>query len=105
MIMPAHLDFYKRAIALRNDHVALRRGEFQTIQVHDDNDTWAFTRTHGDERVLVAINASEKDAEIDLSDIEGNWVLVFSEPADSNVSGPPTITLPPLGAAVWRHQP
>ena len=105
MIMPAHLDFYKRAIALRNDHISLRRGEFQTLQVHDDNDTWAFTRTHGDDRVLIAMNASEKDAEIDLPELDGNWILVFSEPANSNLSGPPKITLPPLGAAVWRHQP
>lgn len=105
MIMPTHLDFYKRAIALRNDHISLRRGEFQTLQVHDDNDTWVFTRTLGDERLLIAMNASEKDAEIDLTELDGEWVLVFSEPTDSNPSGPPKITLPPLGAAVWRHQP
>ena len=77
-IMPIHLDFYKRAIALRNDHVSLRRGEFQTLQVHDDNDTCAFTRTHVDESERVAKNPTEKQPEIDHTEIEGDMVLVNS---------------------------
>ena len=101
--MPEHLDFYRRAIALRRSSPALSRGEFQTVQVHDDNDTWAFVRTLGDEEVLVAINASDRDATIDLPDLGDGWTQVFSEPADTDAGAPPQLKLPPLGAAAWRR--
>ncbi|MDG2422583.1 MAG: alpha-amylase family glycosyl hydrolase [Phycisphaerales bacterium] len=103
--MPEHLDFYRRVIALRNESAALRRGEFRTIQVHDDNDTWAFVRTLDDEEILVAINASDREAAFDMPDIGNGWTRVFSEPADADAGDPPRITLPPLGAAAWRRHP
>ncbi|MBC22768.1 MAG: hypothetical protein CMJ32_02470 [Phycisphaerae bacterium] len=96
-----HLEYYKRIIALRNDHAALRQGDFRTVLVHDDLRTWIFLRQDQSERVLVAINASGEDVSIEVPDLPGPWEQVFpDEPAGS----PPSITIPSLGGAVWRQK-
>jgi glycosidase len=63
-VMDDHLAFYKRAIALRNAHPALRTGSFQTLLTDDEQDVWAFLRRDPNEQLIVALNASDKDATV-----------------------------------------
>ena len=49
----------KRLISLRKRMACLRRGDYQRIAVDKSRCTYAFSRTLGDEHVLVAINASD----------------------------------------------
>ncbi len=106
-VMDDHLDFYRRAIALRNDHVALRRGSIRTVLVDDAQDTWVFLREHGDDVVLVALNASGREARVEVPDgqlPEGTWSLAFGAGRAAE-SAPPTLVLPPLAGRVWTLTP
>ncbi|MDX1419856.1 MAG: glycoside hydrolase family 13 protein [Rubricoccaceae bacterium] len=51
--------FYQAAIALRNEHPALRRGDFRVLLTDDDRDLFAFARTHGDDAFVVVMNRSD----------------------------------------------
>ncbi len=57
---------YRRLIGLRNRHAALRVGTYRTLLAEPDGDVFAFERTHGSERVVVALNRSESAAAVVL---------------------------------------
>lgn len=57
-------DFYKRCIALRLNHAALRTGSFQTI--YAEGKQVAFERQLDGERVLIAINNGKEPWRLDL---------------------------------------
>ena len=71
-VMQDHLDFYRGVIALRNAHPALRTGSFRTVLTDDAKDVWVFLREGAGEQVLVALNASDKPAEITLPETLGS---------------------------------
>lgn len=82
-VMTDHLEFYRRAIALRNAHPALRTGEFQTLLTDDAADVWAFRRFDADEQLLVVLNASAEPREVRLTLPNGmpsSWSVVFGPP-------------------------
>lgn len=79
-VMADHLDFYRRAIALRAAHPALRVGTFQTLLTDDRRDVWAFVRRDGSEQLIVVLNASDSPQVVDLPrpDETGHaWSVVF----------------------------
>ena len=53
--------FFRRAIGLRRDHIALRRGEYRALSAERDSSLYVFGRVHESETVIVAINAGEKE--------------------------------------------
>ena len=106
-VMEDHLDFYRRAIALRNAHPALRRGSIRTVLVDDEQDVWVFLREFDDDVLLVAINASGREARVPLPADplpEGDWSLAFGAGRAAE-SAPPELVLPPLAGRVWTLQP
>src|SRR5690606_32875918 len=56
----ALFQFYKQVIALRRGSDALRRGDFEVLAAHDDQNILAYSRTHGDEAVVVVVNRSDE---------------------------------------------
>lgn len=60
----AMLDYFRRVIALRHAHPALRSGEFHQVFAHDRQ--YAFVRRGETETLLAAINASDNAAEISV---------------------------------------
>jgi cyclomaltodextrinase / maltogenic alpha-amylase / neopullulanase len=93
----AHLAEYRSMIALRRELPALRRGGFRTITADDDANLWVFERTTVDQRVIVAINASNEPRElrIDAAELSGwRWRSAY-DPTEEK-SGP----LPALSARV-----
>jgi glycosidase len=62
--MEDHLTYYRRIVALRNAHPALRTGTLQTLLTDDAADVWAFLRRDENEALLVAVNASDREAEV-----------------------------------------
>ncbi len=98
-------EFYKHLLALRRDHIALRRGDFQTVQVHNDRGIFAYIRTYENERVLVAVNRSRAEQSITL-DVEAmggkawnSWLDSGAElQAEANCL---CLTLPPQGMALF----
>ncbi len=52
--------FYQQVIALRHDHEALRRGDFEVLAANDDTGTFAFRRTLDGETYVVVLNRSDE---------------------------------------------
>ena len=98
------LDYFRRVIALRHAHPALRRGKFH--QIHAQNRQYAFIRRDDTETLLVVINASDDPAtanlplhdhfknETTLQPLFGNLDAVTVHDAHANLH------LPPRSAAV-----
>ncbi len=63
-------EFYKKLIKIRRDHPALRYGDFKTALVDDENGTFAFSRTHIKNEILVVLNNSETREEVEIA---GLW--------------------------------
>jgi glycosidase len=55
-------DYYAKLAAIRHAHPALRTGDFRTVHAQDMS--YAFERSDGDGRFLVALNAGRSEAEI-----------------------------------------
>jgi glycosidase len=101
-VMTDQLDFYRRVIALRNAHPALRTGSFRTILTDDAQDTWVFLRELDGEQVLVALNAGDKAATIDLpASLGTGWKPAFGQQGHSSSEAFPKVEVPMQGGRVW----
>jgi len=97
------LAFYKGAIKLRREHSALRRGTFRTLLTDDAQDVWIFVRQDEREQVLVALNASDRAAVVNLpSELGDRWRAIYGE-AEGPEGDPdwPRIEIPPMAGRVW----
>lgn len=106
-----HFDWYRRIISLRQAHPALRRGSFETVLNDDAQDVWVFLRSLAGENILVAINASSKEAQIDLGHTSkgartGHWRTIFGgEGATLSDEQFPRVSVPALSGRVWILEP
>jgi cyclomaltodextrinase len=91
------LEFYKQVIALRREHPSLRTGDFTSVGTDDEQDVWMFARSDDEERILVALNAGDSEASIDLPD--GAWTPLFPTAVGEAESGGTTIDR--LSGRVW----
>jgi glycosidase len=76
---------YQRLIALRTEHVALRRGALSFLQADDARQMITFARTHGGNALTVTINRSDEahSARIPLPDsLRGPYEPVFETPSE-----------------------
>ncbi len=97
---PALRDFYRRLIALRHAHPALRRGTRAPARA--DAHTLAYTRTLGADRVLIALNLSGEGRDVILDRGAPSRVLIATDDgcracaeADRTI-----VCLPPLSGAM-----
>ena len=63
------LAHYKHLIGIRNRHEALRAGAYRTLVADEGGDVFAFERTLGSERIIVALNSSESASEVVLPEM------------------------------------
>ena len=97
MEMFAH---YRAVIALRHAHPALRTGSFRTLLVDDAQDVWSFVRAGGGEEVLVALNASDRPATVDLSAAGDGWQDAYGTAGFAD-DGVRKATVPAVGGRAW----
>jgi glycosidase len=72
-------DFYKRVIALRNEHAALRRGTFDVLASDDARDILAFERSLGAEAHVVVLNRSDEAHSVRVpKPAAGSYALSFA---------------------------
>ena len=64
------LAFFRRAIALRHKHRALRRGQFERLLADDQHNVYAFARQAEQETLMVVINNGPQPYELDV-DVAG----------------------------------
>jgi neopullulanase len=60
------LDFFRRAIRLRHDHPALRRGRYLRLHADDGHGVYAFARQGSAETLIVVLNNGATAWEVDL---------------------------------------
>lgn len=90
---------YRRLIALRHDLEVVRTGAFALLLPEDEN-LWAFTRTLGDERLLVLANISSHATGVpvgELPSLEGAELVLGASHRGTDVQ-----TLAPWEARVYR---
>jgi glycosidase len=66
--------FYKTLIHIRNAHECFQTGSYKTLLADDQKDLFVFERANGDERLIVVINNSEKEQQIDIPELKGKAV-------------------------------
>lgn len=88
-----HLAFYTEAIALRNDHPALRHGDVRIIETRDDPSVLIFERVLETERMLIVLNASDVAAPVTLPG-DSSWTLCHGSYVDE--------LLAPISGGVWK---
>ena len=102
------LAFFKRAIALRRDHLALRNGEYTTL--HARGQSYAFARHNAAEAIVIALNAGDKPESLTLNlknIVPGEGLLKDAwEDEQLPVSqGRLTLTVPPFTGRVLIGAP
>jgi cyclomaltodextrinase len=74
------LAHYKKLITIRNRYEALQTGDFQTLLADDKKDVYVFSRSLGDQTVIVALNNSQSRAVVPLSlDKNTTWRDVLND--------------------------
>ena len=105
-VMKDQLDFYRKSIALRNDHPALRTGSFQSLLTDDARDVWVFLRSDNSEQLIVALNASKVPVVEELPEPSVGkqaWRVVFGEDgALERTGGALKLKIPALGGVVLQ---
>jgi len=90
-------------VKLRNDHSALRYGDFLTLQA--DQNTYAYIRSDFNERILVVMNKNSKPQALELN-IPDNYGTKLDDLDGSNSSvirnGKADITVPALGWKMFK---
>jgi len=74
-------DFYTRLLNLYEKSRALFAGEFIKVKSSQDDNIYAYLRRHGDEKVLIVLNLSDKTQRVTLhsDSIPGDYQELFTE--------------------------
>jgi cyclomaltodextrinase len=105
-VMTEQLDYFRRIIALRNGHSALRRGDLTTLLTDDAADVWAFRRSDEREHVLVILNASNEKRSVTVplpadATTAGKWNVVHGSAAlEQDEAGILSLSVPPVSGLV-----
>ena len=89
-------NYYKKLIALRKNSDVLISGKYETLSAGNEN-IWAFSRTLGDEHVVVLLNFSGKEAGCGIFPGETEMVII------SNYESHKKGVLQPWEAIVYRQ--
>ena len=109
-IREGHLAVYRALVRLRSESPALRRGAFRTLVADEARNVWVFERALGDERVIVALNASKEPQSVGLPESEWtgfDWRVAYESDGAGGVvvaaDGRRRLdAVPALGARVLR---
>ncbi|MFQ5806625.1 MAG: alpha-amylase family glycosyl hydrolase [Phycisphaerae bacterium] len=103
-VMKDQLEFYRRAVALRNGYPALRTGTFRTLLTDDVQDVWAFARSNDSERLIVVLNASDSPRQVRIPEPDeppDAWSVVFGDVAAlRGRGGELEVRVPPVAGVV-----
>jgi glycosidase len=102
------LETYRDLIAMRRAHARLfADGDVHWSAVDDANRGLAYQRTLGDDRAIVAFNASEDPMELEVEAVDGTWRLAYPADLDRQLranGGFLPLSIAPLAAQVWIRE-
>ncbi len=95
------LDYFRRLGQLRNEHPVVWQGSRRTVHIADAQETYAYLRENGEEKVLVAVNTSPSAQVITVKDpgFTGKPVDILNDCAIEQKDGHLVIPLSPQGSA------
>ncbi len=73
------LTHYQKLIRIRNAHPALQEGDFNPLIIDDDNDVYAFSRHFEGELIIVMINNSGLDQQVQLPETDGRYIDLLND--------------------------
>ena len=94
------LAYTKACVKLRRDHPSLRGGSFQ--RVHAEGQVYVFARTFEREQVLVAINAGDAAAQVEVQ-TQGAYVSIFGKAKVESAEKGLRLKLEPRGSVVLKR--
>jgi neopullulanase len=96
------LAYTKACIKLRRDHPSLRGGSFQRL--HAEGQVYAFARTFEREQVLVAINAGDAAAQVEVQvQVQGAYASIFGKAQVESAEKSLRLKLEPRGSVVLKR--
>ena len=72
-------NFYKKMIAIRNNSLELRIGEYETIFTDDEKRIFAFRRWDGTNETIVILNNSRENQTVRIPGFEGTYMEQISQ--------------------------
>ncbi|MEK6565475.1 MAG: glycoside hydrolase family 13 protein [Bacteroidota bacterium] len=100
------LNHYKKMIGLRNRFAALGQGEFATLLSDDQKDVFCYLRSLNAERIIVVLNNSGQEQDIQLSLKDGlaslKWKAQLDEKNSQATKGRIQLTLKPKSGEVFE---
>lgn len=97
---PQFPQFYKHAIKLRRDSVALRRGDLRWLRNSDENRILTFARKSGAEEIVVAINTTSAPF---MGSVEMSGTFEEIAPNPSRQTALPALALDSFGVRIFRR--
>ena len=91
------LAFYNKLIGLRTNNPALLHGNYRTVLVDDRRGLMVFERWTGSERILVALNNSNRSQDVVLKADDTPWVDLMTGAEHAGV-----VAIPPKWGAVLK---
>ncbi|MGN0351838.1 MAG: glycoside hydrolase family 13 protein [Roseburia sp.] len=64
------ISFFQKWISFRREHSAIQNGSYRSVYCKDENGIYAFLRENKEERILVILNNSDKDYQIEQEFLE-----------------------------------
>lgn len=94
--------YYRKLIAIRNSHPALRTGTFNFLEAGQQGSKLAYERRLGDDVVVVLINTEETAQTFRIDVEEVHWENVFTGDSLRTERGKLAVKLPGYGSAVLK---
>lgn len=84
---------YKKLVSIRNNSEALRRGDFKTLLIDDNNLIYSFERNSENERVIVILNNGNEPKEVSLS-VKGKFIDLLNNNESFSTGNVLNVTVP-----------
>ncbi len=99
------LEHYKKLIHIRNSNIPLQLGDYETLLIDDEKEIYVFERNHEGEKVIVAINNSSSEQNVEIEKEKAiNFVDVLSGEKDQYKGSKLEFTLKPEWARIFVTQ-
>jgi glycosidase len=94
-------EYYKYLINIRNNHSALRNGEFRTLLKDDNKGIYIFERLNENEKIIVIINNSSFETSVFLNPEIGTYKeLLFGRDEYEISKKGILLKIPPTGGRI-----